>query len=357
MLAAGHQVIFVAYHPQTEIAKRFRWSELTPHDQRLSRLSGGLNLMRRITRLRPDAVQICSIELVPLGLALKLLTGMKIFYDCREDNASAMFGHRDRFSTVERYVWYYAARTFEYLGGRFFDGLIVSDPAVYQIHSAARPERKMIFYNTPPLRHFRGEYGPLADRPYDLVMMGSMTPRSGVLPLIEAIGILKRQGRSVKTLLLGEPDEWIIGDIERHLQQDGTQDDVTITGQVPHLDVPNWLSQAKIGAVPLKDLPKFRNNIACKAFEYMACGLPVVSSDLPPERHFIREGETGLFVKPADPGEFARAIASLLDDLPRAQALGDAGRRDVERCWHCEHYEEKLRRFYERRLGRKGQVG
>jgi glycosyltransferase involved in cell wall biosynthesis len=296
-------------------------------------------------------LQVSFLEQLPLGLLVKAFTGIKVLYDCREDNAAAMFGHRNELSTHQRWFVYYATRLVEYLAARFFDGMIVSDPAIYRIHYAAPAHRKTILYNVPSLGQFPRTYEPLADRPYDLVVMGSMTPRSGVLPFIEAVGLLKQRGCRATALLLGQPDEWVMPTLRNRIHQLDLEDQVSITGFVPYEDVPRRLAEAKIGMVPLLDLPKFRNNIACKAFEYMACGMPVISSDLPPERVFLREGQTALFVEPGNVQAMAEAIHSLLSDPSRAQAMGEAGRQDMERHWNVEQSEAGLQGFYAKILG------
>ena len=132
--------------------------------------------------------------------------------------------------------------------------------------------------------------------------------------------------------------------------------DVTVTGWIPYDRVPEMLIEAKIGLVTLLDQPKFRKNIACKAFEYMARGMPCVCSDLPPQRVFIREGENGLFYRPGDAEGLADRIALLLDDPARAAAMGETGRQDVERYWNAERDQEVLRGFYRRLLGGPGSV-
>lgn len=238
----------------------------------------------------------------------------------------------------------------ERLGDRLFDGMVASDPAICKIHAAMPQGRTMVFYNVPTLSVFARDYPPLAERKYDIVMMGSMTARSGVVPLLEAIGMLKERGRNVSVLLLGEPISFIVPKLDMLIAKYDLAEQINKTGWIMHNEVVAVLAQAKIGIVPLLDMPKFRRNIACKAFEYMACGIPVISSDLPPEHLFIKEPVNGLFFPPGDVEAMADRIVELLDDLPRAQKMGEAGRDDIERQWNCERYQRELVDFYARIL-------
>ena len=81
-----------------------------------------------------------------------------------------------------------------------------------------------------------------------------------------------------------------------------------------HGDVPAALRRARVGIVDLDEMPKFRNNISCKAFQYMASGMPVVGSDLPPQHLFIEHGVNGLFFEPDSHHALAAAVRRLLAD-------------------------------------------
>jgi glycosyltransferase involved in cell wall biosynthesis len=68
----------------------------------------------------------------------------------------------------------------------------------------------------------------------------------------------------------------------------------------------------------------------------MACGCAVVGSDTAPVREVIRDGHNGLLVNFFSPGDVAEAVADLLQNRPRARALGDAARRHVEQLYDRE---------------------
>lgn len=65
-----------------------------------------------------------------------------------------------------------------------------------------------------------------------------------------------------------------------------------------------------------------------KMLEYMALAKPIVAFDLPEHRYTAQAA--ALYVRPNDELEFARALAELMDDHPRRQAMGLFGRRRVE---------------------------
>jgi rhamnosyl/mannosyltransferase len=62
--------------------------------------------------------------------------------------------------------------------------------------------------------------------------------------------------------------------------------------------------------------------------EAMACGLPVVSTDLPTGVPWVNQNDvTGFIVPPGDPDALAAAINRLLDDRALRSRMGEAGKR------------------------------
>ena len=71
--------------------------------------------------------------------------------------------------------------------------------------------------------------------------------------------------------------------------------------------------------------------------EAMAAGRPVISTDLKSGVPYVnRHGVTGLIVPPSDPRALAAAMKALLDDEPRALALGQAAQQRVLTEFHVD---------------------
>ena len=102
---------------------------------------------------------------------------------------------------------------------------------------------------------------------------------------------------------------------------------------------------ARVGWVTWGAATKNQKNIPTKLFEYMAYGLPVVSSDLPSTRPFVPP-DVGLLAGADDAAGHAAALLRLLGNGVTAEALGAAGRRRVGEAWNWAAMEGRLLGVY-----------
>ncbi len=84
--------------------------------------------------------------------------------------------------------------------------------------------------------------------------------------------------------------------------------------------------------------------------EAMACGIPVVASNLGAPREIIDDGKDGLIVDPKDTPALARAIATLLGDERLRHEMGERGRRKVLARYNMDDYARRMEQAYRRAL-------
>jgi phosphatidyl-myo-inositol dimannoside synthase len=76
--------------------------------------------------------------------------------------------------------------------------------------------------------------------------------------------------------------------------------------------------------------------------EAAACAKPSVAGDSGGAAEAVLDGETGLVVDGRHAGAVAEAVAGLLADPPRAQAMGKSARARVERSYTWPRIAERL---------------
>jgi glycosyltransferase involved in cell wall biosynthesis len=76
-------------------------------------------------------------------------------------------------------------------------------------------------------------------------------------------------------------------------------------------------------------MPSLSEGLPMTALESMACGLPLVASQVGGLPEVVRHLETGLLIPPCDAAALGSAIDELAVDPERAARMGKAGRRRI----------------------------
>ncbi len=182
------------------------------------------------------------------------------------------------------------------------------------------------------------------------LFLGSFRAWHGALEFVQAGLLLAGQREDVHFLLVGEGPQRTA--VESRCRESAHAGRFHFVGSVPYGDVPRYLALADVGVAPFQTHYHPALQAAgffwspLKIFEYMAMGLPVVTTAVAPLDRIVRQGQEGLLVAEGDVAGLARAIGELLDAPERARALGQSARERVvaEYSWdrHCAHLEAVL---------------
>lgn len=311
---------------------------------RLSRVFGVPGLLARLVRQDADLYHFQDPDLLPIGFVLKLLLRKRVLYDAYEDFPSAAANKR----WIPRPLRPVAAKVITLLenaAARCFDAVITADPHTLRRFAKCGKSKKLVFYNFPNLDFFPAP-SPHSSS-FDIVYRGGLSERTGTLVLLEALRLLSRAQRPVRTLLIGYfDDSRSESEFRQQLRKFGLEKSVEIRGYIEHERMANELGEARIGICPLLAVPKFLNNIPVKVFEYWACAMPVIATDLPPIRPFLRHEYAGLLVPPNNARALANAIRRLLDCPPEAERMGRRGRTLIANRLNNSNEILKLQKFF-----------
>jgi glycosyltransferase involved in cell wall biosynthesis len=158
--------------------------------------------------------------------------------------------------------------------------------------------------------------------------------------------LLSMRGRRLRLLLLGYFDNSAAeAALRERIGRMGLAPSVELQGRLAHEKMAETLSLARVGVSPLQDTTKFRINIPVKIFEYWACGLPVIASDLPPIRPFFRNLRAGLLFPPGDASALSLCIGWMLDHQLEASRMGKYGRQAIVDRFNNERESRRFRDF------------
>ena len=102
---------------------------------------------------------------------------------------------------------------------------------------------------------------------------------------------------------------------------------LTYLGRLPPRDVGGIVAKSLCAIAPKSARFHARTGVVpLKLFEAMACGVPVIVSDLPGQAGIVSRYGCGFVIPPDDAGAIADAVATVVNDLELARAMGERGR-------------------------------
>ena len=182
--------------------------------------------------------------------------------------------------------------------------------------------------------------------PLQLLAIGRLVEKKGFHILITAAARLRC---SFQLNIVGEgPEEERLKDLVRcH----GLESNVRLCGAKTHEDLPEAYARAHVLIVPsIVDRTGDRDGLPNVVLEAMACGRPVIASNVGAIASAVVDGETGLLTESGNPESLATAINLLGQQHARLQQLGIRARERVQREYDlricAERFHNLLRSAY-----------
>jgi D-inositol-3-phosphate glycosyltransferase len=152
-----------------------------------------------------------------------------------------------------------------------------------------------------------------------LLFVGRIDPLKGLDKLLASLSLMKYPGR-VKLVIIGgdEDSHDAINRLQLKAERLGIAGDVSFLGTIKHRDLPAYYNAADICVVP-----SYYESFGLVALESLACGTPVVATDVGEMSRIIRPGVNGYVVDDNEPVKLAECIDRLLagidaDDVAEA---------------------------------------
>lgn len=176
---------------------------------------------------------------------------------------------------------------------------------------------------------------------FQILFLGVLIKRKGVADLIQAISLLKKEGRlnNLKFIIAGSGSE------EDNLKQ-----------QASKLEVEHWIEFAgwtdgKAKERYLKEsqalvLPSYNEGLPIAVLEAISYGLPVIATDVGDMAAAVREGENGFLIKPGDVSALADKIKKITEDKGRYTQMSAKSKEIALTEFSDSKYFEKIYNCY-----------
>ncbi len=348
---AGYDVTLVAIHERDEVKDGIRIIGL-PRVPRWQRPLLWRTLLREALATVADVYHFHDPELLLVAPWLRLLSSKPTIYDVHEANAD-FIRVKDYLPAWVRHPVAFVFGWLEPLLARLSSALIFADDQIAATFRGVRRPKATI-YNFPArafVEQAAAETRAAAPRPPVVLYLGGLERNRGARIMIEAFHQAWQVFPEARLLHVGhlEPPG-LEGEVRADVAQRGMELAVTLSGRVPFDEIGGYLAQAAVGWVPWQPVPKNEKNIPTKLFEYMAYGLPLVSSDLASTRPFVHQGQNGYLVRADDPTAHAEALLDLLRRPERAAAMGRHGQELVRTEYNWDEMEGRLLALYQELL-------
>ncbi len=165
-----------------------------------------------------------------------------------------------------------------------------------------------------------------ADGKINILFVGRLEQRKGLGYLLNACAKIKNSLHNSRLIIVG-PGTMLRHRYEKLVKDMGLTDNVVFVGFVPSDELPSYYRSADIFCAPATGGESF----GIVLLEAMACGKPVVATNIQGYASVLANGEEGLLVPPRDAKSLAHALLSLLNDKNLRLKMGAKGRIKAEK--------------------------
>lgn len=340
----GWDVVLVAQHERDETVDGIRIRALPKVTSRLKRMRMLPPLAREIALSEePDVLHFHDPELLPVAGQLAR-QDRRVIYDMHENIARDIL--------TKRWINPLIRPLLSFVVRRRMQGWLRSVRVIFaeDSYSADYPFVKQYttVLNMPRLAELSVITAEKHALP-TLVYIGGVTELRGSLTMLRVMSLLQQSGHAVGLLIVG-PVEQAHGEAMLKLISELALVNISLHGFTRSDQAWPLVAQCHLGLAILSRIPNYVESYPSKIFEYMALGLPVISSDFDLYRSVVEANGAGLCVAPEDDQLIAQGIASLLEDPELMRRMGQAGQAAALAKYNWSNEEQKLLRLYDELL-------
>jgi len=287
----------------------------------------------RAVRYRPRWIYASDVLSTPVALLLKTVFGKRVLY---HEHDTYDPRHASAFMRVCLTAGRYLSRVSDL-------NVLPSDGRIdhFWRRNAVPKEKCARVWNCPSLTEVQPRRPETSRKCLGLLFQGSIGPEALPLSLLQAIAKMRQD---VTLRVIGYETVGTVGYVARFKEEArrlSLGDRVQFVGAMSHTDLLLLSHACDVGLalMPLKPQDvnmTFMAGASNKAFEYLACGLPMLVSDRPEWRAMFVDPGYARSCDPEDADSIADALRWYLRNPARAREMGENGRQRVLSEWNYE---------------------
>jgi glycosyltransferase involved in cell wall biosynthesis len=283
---------------------------------------------------RPQWVYASDVLSTPVALLLKVILGKRVIYHEHDAPDAATATTFIRLCLITR----------RWLAQRSDSNILPNQERIrlFCLENSAAENKCMCVWNCPSTKEVRPSKTETIDGDFWLLFQGSVVPARLPITVLHALSKLPSQ---VKLRIIGYETIGHKGYVEI-LKAEALR--LNISERVDFLGTiaarHELLSWTKTSSVGISFMPrhtsdvnmKFMTGASNKPFEYLACGLPLLVSDLAEWQIFFVNSGCALPCNPDDPESIAAALRWYLEHPNETREMGENGRQRILSEWNYE---------------------
>jgi len=343
LFKGGYDVTLIAPHKKDEIVDGIRIIPLPEATNRFARMTKTVWMIFKLAlKENADLYHLHDPELMPI-VRLLSLKGKQVIYDMHE-NVPKQISDKGWINPVLKKI---VAKCVSVSERIFLAGI----PVIFAETSYRKDYRwvktSTCVLNMPLIDQLDQKKSTSSKKlEFAVGYMGSVSEKRGILTTLKALEVLKKDGVIVRFECVGpvygySPKQLL------ELCEDYNLDKVFFHGKMAAINGWSIIKKCDIGIATLHPIPNYVESYPTKIFEYMAMGLPVITSNFPLYKKIIVNSKCGICVDPLNPREIAHAINNFIANPKLVADMGANGRKAVEEIYNWQNEEKKLLDFYQ----------
>ncbi len=220
--------------------------------------------------------------------------------------------------------------------------VIITNPYFTTPHLLRYHDKIKIVPNCVDTKVFTPDPGRMTGDIFFLSVLDTYHHYKGLEILLAAIQYLVNDIPDIKLIVGGSgPMKEYYINLSRSA---GISQNVDFVGDIPDNYLPGYYNSCNMVVLPSTD--RTREGFGIVLLEAMACGRPVITTDITGVAGDIRLHGTGLVIEPGDAAALAEAITILLNNPGLAARMGTAGRSLVEKKYRSDIVAEQVESIY-----------
>ena len=180
---------------------------------------------------------------------------------------------------------------------------------------------------------------------YLILSVGRLIDWKGTKYLIIAMKEVIKIFPNVKLVLVGVGPEK--ENLEKLTEELNLKRNIIFTGYIEDVDLPKYYASSDIFVLPSIDINGYTEGLGVVLLEAMACGTPVIGSNVGGISDIIEDGYNGFLVPEKSPPELADKIIELLSNKKMAEEFSVNGLKIVREKFSWEIVCDRFARMYE----------